>query len=1522
MNLTLIRPDRIFVTTLPDEINGRHWVTDIDSKMQQRNLVCIEAVDDRWELSSSGKTAFIDEGEDVRISPEGGLYHLRIDEATDATLLIENPEAIGKEYTKIGFADDTTIRIGSDENVEMFYINRFIDPTHAILTYENECFYITDVSIEGRVYVNGYSIPKGGLYPLEFADRVFIMGLNIIIGKRFIAYNNPYRAVYLKPSHIHIPYLPQTYDPVQAEADNSLESETDFFFRSPRIRRDIVPKNISVEDPPNKEKPEETPTILRVGPSIGMALGSAMMGIYMVSTAISSDNLTRAIPMGFMVIVMILGAVLWPNLTRRYERKKADAAESNRRATYAAYLDKIRTAIADEITHQKEVFEENRISLLDCLRRVNDEDRRLYERTAIQPDFLELRIGRGDAELLTTFTFPADKLSLEEDILKNELADVEARPRIVEDVPLAIALQDDYITGVVAQAEDYYPFMRGLIAQLATLHAPDEVKIVFFGDSNDEAEWSFVKSLPHIFDRGSAFRFLATDTSEAAEVSLRLERELNLRASESKVEHAGDYGAYYVLFVANQDLAYTTDIINSVNALRVNKGFSVITFADELRELPKECSCIIELSGTDGVYYDPKDSSGKQTSFNSDISLDLGIARAFAEKIAGIKLDESASENSLPSSLGFLEMFEVGKVEHLNIKNRWAESNPTRSLGVPLGVDSQGMFSILDAHEDAHGPHGLFAGMTGSGKSETIITYILSLAVNFRPDEVSFVLIDYKGGGLAGAFDNSRARLPHLSGTITNLDGAAISRSLISIQSELKRRQALFNEARDITSAGTMDIYKYQELYRQGTVSEPCTHLFIIADEFAELKSQQPEFMDQLISAARIGRSLGVHLLLATQKPSGVVNDQIWSNARFKICLKVADAADSREMLRRPDAAELTSAGQYYLQVGYNEYFALGQTAYSGATYRPTDYFEKKTDDSVVLISTTGRPVVSVSPPKSQTLDTKTPEAVAILDHLVEVAAAEGLSAPRLWLDPVPEDLTIEHLGTRYPEQFEDQDPYVLSAVIGEYDDPFTQSQHLLRMPLSEEGNALVFGAAGSGKSTLLSSMVYSLIQSYPVYALNVYILDFGAETLGAFRSAPHVGDVVFSGDEEKVVNLIRMLGAEIEQRRKELSSFGGSLELYNKSVEKTVDRLPFILVVINNFDIFPELYEQYFDDLNKLTRDGTRYGIYFVLSCTRSGAVSYRMQPNFKLKFALKLNSNDEYISIFGSVRDIVIPDAYARGLIKQDRVFEFQTALMSADPSISEYEAIVEAVSKLKPSDEQIYAKAIPSLPETVSVDLLTSYGVSREALPLGISKNTFEIQVQNFKRSPVLFVTGDDEDEQAAYLEPLVEIITTIDKARVFILDSDSLLGSAKLAKDDKTTVLQDSRQINDFFNSYFAEGNERSTDDYLLIVSLKSFLDSLDSTARAVFDEFMKNCGYKNLGGLIVTGDPSRFSTFSYETWFRELCSYSNGIWTSSGINNQSFLKINRQLPEFRDPPTESFAWFIDRGNPVLIKHTLP
>lgn len=303
-------------------------------------------------------------------------------------------------------------------------------------------------------------------------------------------------------------------------------------------------------------------------------------------------------------------------------------------------------------------------------------------------------------------------------------------------------------------------------------------------------------------------------------------------------------------------------------------GVTFVFFADQKSDIPLGCDYIINavdnITGT-LVETANRDHTSKFTYTNVS---DKDFA-SVVKMLAPIYTEEISLEGTLTKNISLFELLNIIAVDDIDLENRWNTSRVFKSMSAPLGVSKTGIVN-LDLHDKAHGPHGLVAGTTGSGKSEILQTYILSMATLYHPYEVGFVIIDFKGGGMVNQFKN----LPHLLGAITNIDGKQINRSLMSIKAELEKRQRLFAEVE------VNHIDKYIQKFKAGEATVPLPHLILIVDEFAELKAEQPEFMKELISAARIGRSLGVHLILATQKPSGQVNEQIWSNSRFKLCLK------------------------------------------------------------------------------------------------------------------------------------------------------------------------------------------------------------------------------------------------------------------------------------------------------------------------------------------------------------------------------------------------------------------------------------------------------------------------------------------------------------------------------------------------------------------------------------------------------------------------------------------------------------
>lgn len=843
---------------------------------------------------------------------------------------------------------------------------------------------------------------------------------------------------------------------------------------------------------------------------------------------------------------------------------------------------------------------------------------------------------------------------------------------------------------------------------------------------------------------------------------------------------------------------------------------------------------------------------------------------SLVRKLSGIKLDLSSTSEVLPSMLTFLEMYNVSKIEHLNIRTRWKENNPTVTLKAPVGVDTLGNLFYLDLHEKYQGPHGLVAGMTGSGKSEFIITYILSMAVNYHPDEVAFILIDYKGGGLAGAFENKKKgiKLPHLAGTITNLDGASINRSLVSIQSELRKRQSIFNEAKQISNEGTMDIYKYQKLYREGIVTEPVPHLFIISDEFAELKTQQPEFMDQLISTARIGRSLGVHLILATQKPNGVVNDQIWSNSRFRVCLKVQEKQDSMDMIKRPDAAELSATGRFYLQVGYNEFFDIGQSAWCGAPYVPTEEVESKEEDSVQIIDNLGRIVKEVKDSKKENEENvnNIKQIVGIVNYLSEIADEDHISVRKLWMDEIPEFITVNSLINKYGPLQKDG----LEVVIGEYDDPFNQQQNIVIHNVSECGNTIIYGAMGSGKELLVNTLVCGLIENFAPSDINLFLIDFGSEALQMYAKAPHVGNVLLSSDEEKLIRLMKILKEQIYERKKLLAEYSGNPDLYEKATGRS---LTTIVTIIDNYAAFNELYENLVDEIAYLSREGSKYKIYFIITATAVNEVKYKISQNFGKQYVLQMNDKSDYSSVFGNVKGVYPSKLIGRGLILKNSVYEFQTAHICKDEELQAYVTGLTSELNANYSDDNVIK--VPEVPEKLTPEDI-KITQTLENVQIGVDLDLVKPVVVNLKKSVVNVITGKNIDEVIATGRGIAELVSRIDNCEVTILDSET----------EESKIVEIYNMMVERNNSYKDDNTLTFDRKVIFIMNWQSIIDNLSTDGKDKLECLIKHCELEYSVTFILCDIAESVKKYNRSNWYVMRADSSDYVWVGMGIDEQS------------------------------------
>ncbi|MFR5875177.1 MAG: type VII secretion protein EssC [Eubacterium sp.] len=1505
MIASLLNKNKIVSITLPEKIKGQYsLISDFGIK------VSIEGIDEKWTLKAGKQVVISDNKQEVDSCEikEMNIYNLRSKKSHEKCFVFVEPTTNDRiEFKKYLFKNDITLNIGRKSNNSIVISNNYVSSNHATLSFSKSKWSIIDNDSSNGTFVNGNKIKSS---TLNYGDIIYIMGTVIIVGNSMLAINNPDQSVSINANNL-FDFIPQVIDNSDDEFDFD-EIEEDIFFRSPRFKRDIEKAIFKIDAPPQSQTGDEMPIMMSIGPSMTMGMASMATGIYGLCQ--DPPNYISLVTCG----CMLLGTVMWPIISKQYEKKKKKQKEELRQHKYKEYLERIKTSFADECAKQKEIYLENNVNIKECENRILNVSRDLWDRSFGQNDFLSLNVGKGSVKMLADIDYPERKFEIERDDLEEQLLDICEAPHLINDVPINVSLFDNKVTGVIGSRNDSLKFANGLILQLATMYSYDEVKFVFLYDDKEDDELKYVKWLPHIWNNDKSLRFLAKNFDDIKLISSYLDLEFESR-KEMKEEDLEDTDPYYIIFAFDKQLSLRTDVIKKIYENKKNLHFSVISFFDELKNLPKECSNVIELNGNIGKIYDKNDVSGKIVEFAPDIYVNNNLEE-LSVCLSNIKLNMGDDAYILPKMITFLEMYGVGKIEHLNILNRWKENDPTKTLEAQVGVDTIGDPFKLDLHEKFHGPHGLIAGMTGSGKSEFIMTYILSLAINYHPDEVSFVLIDYKGGGMAKAFE----KLPHIAGIITNLDGSAINRSLISIQSELRRRQGIFAEASKSSGISNIDIYKYQKMYREGTVTEPLQHLFIISDEFAELKTQQPEFMTQLVSAARIGRSLGVHLILATQKPSGVVDDQIWSNAKFKACLKVQDKADSMDMLKRPEAAELQDTGRFYLQVGYNEMFKLGQSAWSGAPYYPSDKTEQQIDDSIEVVDNVGRVIANAKMDKKKSIEKPKKQIDAITEYLSEIAQQESISVRPLWLEPIPSKIFVDELIKKYKYQ---KNSGSIEAVIGEYDDPMNQKQELLILSFSKGGNTAIYGSAGNGKTTFLNTMMYSLMNTYTPEELNIFILDFASETMTAFSKAPHVGDVVLSHEKEKVTNLIKLLLGQIQTRKKMLADYGGDINLYNNSSD---NKIPSIVVAINNYAAFSEMYEDFEGEMLNITREGTKYGIYFVLTATGTNEIRFRMLQNIGQSFVLQLTDETDYAAVLGKTDGLTPSKFKGRGLCKIDEIYEFQTAF--AFNSDNQFAAIRKFCSKLKDNSKS-KARSIPVLPEAVDIEFIEPY-VSENSLsiPIGVETETLEVNIFDFSKNYLSFIQSENK-EYDVFISALAKITSSISNIDTTIIDSSNSIkdcGNAKYIANKKliaTTVenlfeivLERHNAIKD------AEEDDKSIPTYpLLLFIISSITDLKEQLTEEQIEKLnlILEKGSTKLNVFIVIAETSKnVSSYNFEKWYKLNASQSDGIWIGNGVADQYYLKLNKTTSEMNEEISAEYGYSINFGKANKIKLLSP
>lgn len=964
------------------------------------------------------------------------------------------------------------------------------------------------------------------------------------------------------------------------------------FSRNTRLKTVICEDKIEILDPPSKPQKPKSNLFMKLFPSFGMLIAAGAMA-FMGGTMIIFSLISCTIA----IITAVVGVM--------EGKKEFREKTANRIEVYQKYIASKRQEIEEcrnrEWTERNEIY----IPAEQEIQQVETFSPDLFDRTPQDEDFLCVRLGSGPIESARQVNYKKqEKLEIEDDLslLPEQTASFYKE---LQNAPVICDLKNVNAVGITGEEADRFELLKLIVTDVALRHFAADVKLFFVAEKEHAGRMHLFRFLPGAYCVQTDTRGIVTDDESKTLIFEYLYKELTMRAQEKR-----SYPHLLIFFY--DEYGYKKHPISQFTEKGKDLGVTFLFFGQTRADIPVGCDYVVQLSGGyRGVLINAAEKSKTVPFVSSQISDTLAVR--IVRTLAPVCTDEVSLEGELIKNISMFKMLNILSVEDLDLKARWSASKVTKSMAAPVGVSKTGIV-MLDLHDKAHGPHGLVAGTTGSGKSEILQTYILSMATLYHPYEAAFVIIDFKGGGMVNQF----AQLPHLLGAITNIDGNAINRSLKSIKAELQKRQKYFAQA-DVNH-----IDKYIRKYKAGEVSEPLPHLIIIVDEFAELKAEQPEFMKELISAARIGRSLGVHLILATQKPAGQVNEQIWSNSRFKLCLKVQSKEDSNEVLKSPLAAEIKEPGRAYLQVGNNEIFELFQSAYSGVPEREDEGTGKAF--TIYEVPDGGKKVPVYVKKKNKGQEGMNNQLEAIVSYVSEYFRSIQIpQLPDICLPPLRECIEFPPVSK---EAVQEQKKEVgFYAWIGVYDDPDHQNQDQYAVNLSA-ANMIIIGSAQTGKTTILQNVIRSLSEQYTPDEVAIYIIDFASMVLKNFETLNHVGGVVSSSEDEKLKNLFKMLWEEMETRKEKLLSVGVSSFVAYKEAGRT--DMKQIVLIIDNLTALKELYFQDDDELLNLCREGITVGISIVIANAQTAGIGYKYLSSFSNRIALFCNDGNEYSAIF----------------------------------------------------------------------------------------------------------------------------------------------------------------------------------------------------------------------------------------------------------------------------------------------------
>lgn len=1407
-------------------------------------------------------------------------------------------DSVAKTYNReIDISSLKEITIGGDKNNNIYINDDLLKKGNVTLEFKDNEYYIKDNGTSYGVYVNTEKINK--------VTKIKNQDFFIIVGYYF----------YLKDNKLYTDVNHNMNIDSLKYKDKMPKNRMKYpkFNRNSRIKY-VSPSNEIEILPPDKLKDAPKGKLLMT-----LIPALVMLAVTIVLRGIMGNGGSFVI---YSVITMSMGIIM-SVITAIGNKKEYKKEVEERKTKYLEYIEEKEVAIQKFRAKELEVKNKIYIPIKENIENIEMFDKNIFDRDSKDDDFLDVRLGRGKDKAECGVKITPQEFKDSKDDLVCIPEEIQSKYEIIDNMPIVSSFAKVNGIGIVGDHGRLLDILKSITLDIIGRQFYKDVKLFYIFNEEDKSEFEWLRWLRHAQNDDLNIRNLIFDEESKNVLFEYLYIELLKREQLSKDSRISASNAAFVVFVLD-DKGLNNHPISRFIKDSSSYGVTFV-FLEECEELlPKGCTEIIKIKGNENNAELIKCENGediKDFKYDSIGDIDLN---ELALKLAAVFVDEVSLESQLTKNISLFELLNILSVDDLDIENRWNESLVYKSMAAPLGVKTKNEIVYLDLNEKNHGPHGLVAGTTGSGKSEILQSYILSMATLFHPYEVAFVIIDFKGGGMVNQFKD----LPHLVGSITNIDGREITRSLLSIKAELRKRQELFAQY------NVNHIDAYIKKFKSGETTYPLPHLILIVDEFAELKSDQPEFMKELISAARIGRSLGVHLILATQKPSGVIDDQIWSNSKFKLCLKVQNQGDSNEVLKTPLAAEIKEPGRAYLQVGNNEIFELFQSAYSGAPAMK-DEMENYKEFEINEISLWGKKTTVFKQEKKKSNGNSETQLEVIVDYIKEYCEKVNINRlPGICLPPLKDLILLDEANIL------EKNNICLEVAIGIYDDPTQQLQAPVRLNLSE-GNVFVLGSSQFGKTSLLQTIIRAIGDNYTPEEVNIYILDFASMILKNFEALQHVGGVITASDDEKLKTFMKMMITEIATRKSVLSGLG--ISSYISYKEAGYKDLPQIVICLDNMTAFKEMYSERDEELLNICREGVAVGITVIIANAQTTGIGYKYMTNFSNRISLYCNDSSEYSSLFDRCR-MQPKNVPGRALISIDKtIYEYQNYLaFTGEKEIDRVGNMKNFIENIKCKYPSMKAKLIPEIPDVLDIKFVKENYSNRQyknyEIPIGLNYETIDIENIDLNKESSIVITGKEgrgkgnfikniaQNLQSKVLENPIEVyvVDNIEKRLKFMNDYGFVEKYSSIYNDLEAIVEQVYEELEYRSKKVVDFGIEVLKDEPLLLV-INNNRDAVNALGanKPVMEKYKKITGqFKNLKVCFVFNDIENIQVgFTAPELTKILKDNKNGfIFDEIGENKFFDLPINIAR-NFKKPLSIGDTYIVRGGELKKIKTIL-